>query len=654
MFAAAQGSRSALVEAAVYAVAIDGLGGAAVSAIVGVVLAGALHLLRPSLTPRRAASLQVATAASTVLLVVGLLWAARAHGAGHGASIPTATVAAVVMLAVAVGAFLAIPARGFAPGFLASAARVAVMGFVGCLLLAILFPIQVIVEARHAAEATRYTPGQAINVDVESLGDGIWYDLDRTLSAPHPTRNATADGMNVMLITVDALRADHLGACGNDWISTPWIDEFARHGAISCMTYPQQPQTNPSLASLFTSTYPAVHGVRVHMVDRLSESFDTLAKMLARNGFTTAGIIPWTSLEPAFSGFQQGFHTYEAFVQNEPETLKNPSTAALAGIYRRVTDQLAVGSAVESVLGLRQGTEAQIDGRADVTASAAVNWLANHGQEHFFLWVHFFDPHYPFTPPSPWDELYPGARDYDGPYDGSMQFVYEMREGVFNPTPRDVEYLHALYAGEVSYADHYIGQVLGYMAEQGILDNTIVMLTADHGEGLGERGDSWPEGDYWLHGDDVYDPGTRVAWIIFDPRSKPAGPLPPVPLQSIDITPTILDLLGLPIPAQVQGRSIVPILKGTDDGEDRYAIVTLGDDSHTAIISAEGWKLHVARKTGERELYDLRADPGERVNLAAAHPTEVNALLAQLDRWALANQQRMVAGADGQGQRGGS
>src|SRR5581483_25744 len=175
---------------------------------------------------------------------------------------------------------------------------------------------------------------------------------------------------------------------------------------ISCNTYTQQPQTNPALASLMTSTYPAVNGVRRHMVDRLSDSFDTLAKELKQAGMSTAAILPWTSLEPAFSGFQQGFEMYEAFVMNEPETLKNPATAALAGVYRRMTDQVALGSAVESVLGMRQGTEAEIDGRADITASAAISWLKTHGDSRFFLWVHFFDPHYPWTPPDPFDQLY--------------------------------------------------------------------------------------------------------------------------------------------------------------------------------------------------------------------------------------------------------
>jgi arylsulfatase A-like enzyme len=418
--------------------------------------------------------------------------------------------------------------------------------------------------------------------------------------------------------------------------------------------------------------------VRVHMVDRLPDSFDTLAEILQRAGYTTAAVIPWTSLEPAFSGFHQGFHTYEAFVQNEPEALKNPATAALAGIYRRVTDQIAVGSAVESVLGMRQGTESEIDGRADITASAAVNWLANNaknagnpvntsntinasnatdannpnnGDSRFFLWVHFFDPHYPWTPPSPWDQLYDTG--YTGRYDGSMGFIYEMREGVFAPDARDVQYLRALYGSEVSFADHYIGQVLGYLAREGLLDNTIVVLTADHGEALGERGTSWPTGENWLHGDDTYEPGTRIPLMIFDPRTRLTQPLPAVPLQLVDVMPTILDLVGLPVPPVAQGRSIVPLINGTDSGMDRTAVITLGDDSVTTIVSADGWKLISSRTGGERELYYLPSDPDERNNLARTFPAEVNALAARLDAWSQANQLRLIAGNDRERPRAG-
>ena len=276
--------------------------------------------------------------------------------------------------------------------------------------------------------------------------------------------------------------------------------------------------------------------------------------------------------------------------------------------------------------------------------------MANNGNSHFFFWVHYFDPHYPFTPPEPWDQLY--DEGYNGKYDGGMGFVYEMRAGVFDPSPRDVEYLRHLYASEVSYADHYIGQLLGYMARQGLLQNTIVVLTADHGEELGERGDSWPDGTYWLHGDDVYRIGTTVPLMIFDPRSPHGRQDIAAPLQHVDVMPTILDLVGVPTPRQSQGRSIVPLIDGREDGSDRYAVTTLGDDSLTAIIGADGYKLIVNRNTGGRELYYLPDDPDERNNLATTNPDRVAALARQLDTWAQGNRASIATG--GTSERSGS
>jgi arylsulfatase A-like enzyme len=503
------------------------------------------------------------------------------------------------------------------------------------------------VETRQYARGPEIAPQERATVDVAALPDDL--DLLEHALAGSAGQAPAVTSPNVLLITVDALRADHLGICGNDWIVTPSIDLLGRYSSVSCNTYSQQPQTNPALASLLTSTYPAVHGVRMHMVDRLADSFDTLAKALRRQGLRTAAVLPWTSLEPAFSGFHQGFDTYEAFVVNEPPMLQNPATAALAGIYRRVTDQLALGSAVEAVLGLRRGTEAEIDGRADVTTNATVNWLANFGSSQFFLWVHYFDPHYPFTPPEPWDQLY--DEGYTGRYDGSMGFVYEMRAGIFEPEPRDAQYLRALYASEVSFADHHIGKMLTYMAQIGLLDNTIIVLTADHGQGLGERGGWWPNGEYWLHGDDLYNIGIQVPLIVYDPRGSRRHQTLTAPLQHIDVMPTILDLLGFAIPRQAQGRSIVPLIAGTEDGASRFAVSTLGDDAQTAIITADGWKLIAARKGDDRELYYLPRDPQERHELSASFPALALTLARQLESWVQATN---TALATTSGEQGGS
>ncbi|HZT07154.1 MAG TPA: sulfatase [Chloroflexota bacterium] len=634
----APSARAALNEAALYAIVVNGLACAGITAVIASALAVVLRLMRRQVSARTGDALFVSAAAVTTMFAVGSVWAFRANGADRSAGIPLPQLFLILVISLGFGAVVQWLARGYATALLSSVRRVATLGIVGTIVLGAVFPVQVVLEARESASMRDETVDAMQPADVDALQVDPSVDLTNALAMRFVRRGARPQTEpNVLLITVDALRADHLGFCGNDEMRTPWLDMLASYSVVSCTTYTEQPQTNPALASLMTSTYPAVNGVRRHMVDRLSDSFDTLAKELKRHGFTTAAVLPWTSLEPAFSGFQQGFETYEAFVLNEPEAMKNPATAALAGVYRRVTEQVALGGAVESVLGMRQGTEAEIDGRADLSASATISWLKSHGDEHFFLWVHFFDPHYPWTAPEPWDQLYDGGRDYDGPYDGGMGFVYEMRAGVFNPTPRDVEFLRAMYASEVSYTDHYIGQVLGYMGRQGMLDNTIVVVTADHGESLGERGTSWTDGMYWLHGDDVYTPGIQVPLVIYDPRSTRGHQVLTAPIQHIDIMPTILDLLDLPRPAQAQGRSIVPLMRGAEDGSDRVAITVLGDDSQVAINAADGWKLIVNRETGERELYNIDTDPKEARNLITDAPLMASALERRLDSWAQAN-----------------
>ncbi len=581
----------------------------------------------------------VALATVITLVSVGYVWAFRASGADRTIGVPLAEAVIILGFALGLGYLVHRLASGYATRLLASAGRVAIAGMIGTVLVGSVFPAQVLIEAREHMGPRESTVESLKPVDVDAMQIDPAVDLTNALAMHLVRRGSKPQGSpNVLLITVDALRADHIGVCSdNKEFKTPWIDLLAAHAVVSCNTYPQQPQTNPALASLMTSTYPVVNGVRRHMVDRLSESFDTLAKELKRSGMTTAAILPWTSLEPAFSGFQQGFETYEAFVMNEPAALKNPATAALAGVYRRVTEQVALGSAVESVLGMRQGTESEIDGRADISTSATISWLRNHENSPFFLWVHFFDPHYPWTPTDPWDQIYPGGRDYDGPYDGGMGFIYEMRAGVFNPGPRDVEFLRAMYASEVSYTDHYVGQLLGYLGRQGLLENTIVVLTADHGESLGERGGSWPDGTYWLHGDDVYTPGIQVPLIVYDPRSTRGHEVITAPIQHIDVMPTILDLLRLPIPRQAQGRSIVPLIEGTEDGADRVAITVLGDDSQISVVGADGWKLVVNRASGTRELYNINSDRAEARNMITEAPATARVLQRRLDAWAQAN-----------------
>jgi arylsulfatase A-like enzyme len=623
------GGRSGVVEAAIYAVVIDALGFAGVFGVVGALLAVLPRFIRVRPRPESLIAACVAVAIGGSVAIGRLLWLFPARKisatSGSPSDVPL-TIATGVIVAIVLFPVL----RPVAHGLQRQTAKLGSAAIAMAAVLALALPAQTLFEARSYLGLSRGSAA-AVDLGVLESNSGVLLEagLESALAAPAETDVPP----NILLITVDALRADHLGVCGNEWMQTPSIDLLAQYGALSCNTHTQQPQTNPAIASLFTSLYPQEHGVRVHMVDRLPDRFDTLAEILKRRGYATSAILPWTALDPAFSGFHQGFDVYEAYVLNAPETLQNPVTTSMGALYRRVTDQVALGGAVESVLGVRQQVEEDIDGRADVTAAAALQWLNRNSQRApFFLWTHFFDPHYPFTTPEPWDQLYADP-DYSGPYDGSMGFVFQMREGIFEPDEQDVEYLRALYASEVTYTDHYIGQVLGRAAELGLLNNTIVILTADHGESLGEREGPWPDGRYWLHGDDLYNPGTDIPLIVFDPRHPTPGQRLDPPLQLVDIMPTILDLVGLPTPAGLAGRSIVPLLTGGDDGPPRQAFTTLADDRSSSVVTADGWKLITDWDSGARELYYLPTDLMEASNLADSQPLRANQLTAAVDDW---------------------
>lgn len=630
----APAGRSGVLEALVYAMVVDALGFGAFLGTLGAVAAPLFRGTFQRLSPRSVAALYVSGAAGATFLLARAVLAFPPRGVEReGAMSP---VEWLLFPLAALGLALALypVARTLAWPLLASTRRTAIAAISAYGLLGLVLPFEALREGTTYVELARTS---AAEVDLGVLSPDLTAGLEERFEEALALGGEFGGEArpNVLLITVDALRADHVGACGNPWIQTPSMDLLARHGALSCDTYPQQPQSNPALASLLTSTYPAVHGVRMHMVDRLPDSFDTLAEILARHGYATAAILPWPALEPAFSGFHQGFDVYETYVVNAPPTLENPLTASLGALYRRVTDQVALGGALEAVLALREQVEEEIDGRADVTAAAAIQWLSERRRSPFFLWVHFFDPHYPWTAPEPWDQLY--DEGYSGRYDGSMGFVFEMREGIFDPDPRDVEYLRHLYASEISYADHHVGQLLGHAAQLGLLENTVILLTGDHGESLGERGGSWPEGEYWLHGDDLYSPGIRVPLMLYDPRWVPEPRMLTAPLQHVDLMPTVLDLVGIPIPTQAQGRSLVPLLDGRDEGRDRVAITILPDDRASSIVSAEGWKLIVDHWSRTQELYYLPGDPDERIDLARALPTRANALAARLSEWGRAN-----------------
>jgi len=344
---------------------------------------------------------------------------------------------------------------------------------------------------------------------------------------------------NVLLITIDTLRWDHVGAYGATGVATPALDGLASRGVRFETAIAHVPLTGPSHASILTGLTPVRHGVRDNGAFVLPTALPTLATALRAAGYTTAGFISGFPLERRF-GFANGFETYE--------------------------DRLPRGRSARDA--------AATERHADETTERVIAWLSGRPHAPWLLWVHYFDPHAAYEPPPEYLRKYA-----DHPYDGEIAFV-----------------------------DAQIGRLFDHLAGRGDLARTIVLVTADHGESLGEHGEE-------THGVFVYDATLRVPWIMAGP-GVPAGRVATVVARGVDVLPTLLDLAGVAALPAIDGRSLRPAMdgRGMDDEptyvESLLAFRNFGWAALRGVRDAR-WKYIDAPS---RELYDLAADARELVN----------------------------------------
>ena len=367
---------------------------------------------------------------------------------------------------------------------------------------------------------------------------------------------------NVLLVTIDTLRADHVGAYGASFAATATIDRLAREGVRLADAVVHVPQTRPSHASLMTGRLPYEHGIRDNYSPPLPASLPTLASVLATAGWDTAGFVGAYPVSRP-SGLDRGFALYD--------------------------DPFAGGDASTS--------EARTERRAKEVVDRALAWLGRPRARPFFAWVHLFDPHAPYEAPAPFR-----ARFAKRPYDG-----------------------------EVAYADAQVGRLVSWLDARGLRGRTLVVVTSDHGEGLGDHG----EAEHMLF---VYDSTLRVPLVASWPGRLPAGSVVTGQFRGIDLMATVLDLAGVVAPP-TSGASRADALRAVNGrirdnesyAESLYAQMHFGYAPLRAL-RGEGWKLVDAPKA---ELYRVAEDPGETRNLLderASVAAAMRARLASLDR----------------------
>jgi arylsulfatase A-like enzyme len=407
---------------------------------------------------------------------------------------------------------------------------------------------------------------------------------------------------NILLISIDSLRADHLGCYGYPKPTSPFIDSLAGEGVLAESLFCPGLPTYPSYTTLYTAQHPLTHGILAHGSDaKLDRNAPFLPHVLVEAGYTTCAI---DNLMHGRIWFGRG---YEFYI--------DPSVK-LSMLTMNVT--------------------------CDQLNARAIPWLRQHGDEPFFLFIHYWDPHWPFMPPASYNNLF---YEGDNPTDKSNRALEPfwkhplgaVAKETWLRTPKgpitDPAYVSALYDREIRYLDDGISRLLQALDAAGLAENTLVLFTADHGESLTEHGIFFDH-----HG--LYDCTTHVPLIARWPGRLPSGVRIPDMVQVMDIAPTILEAAGIAAPASMEGRSFWKLLTGEE----------AGDPSRTRVISAENtwqssWslrtathKLILARDTDvtgrpEVELYDLIADPQEERNIANEEPQRVAAMRDELEGW---------------------
>ena len=375
-------------------------------------------------------------------------------------------------------------------------------------------------------------------------------------------RSDSADRPNVLLVTIDTLRADHVGSYGYEAASTPTIDALAARGVRFETSVVHTPLTGPSHASILTGHTPLGHGFRNNSGYVLAPQVRTAAEDFRQAGYRTAAFVSGFPLDRRF-GFDRGFELYDDRLPKGNDRRRTP----------------------------------YVERFADATTEAALRWLptlrpaTGPSPAPWFLWVHYYDPHAPYEPPADLAERFRAS-----PYDG-----------------------------EVAFVDRQLARLLQAIDAGGESARTIVLVTADHGESLGEHGEG-------THGIFIYDATLRVPWVMAGPQ-VPAGRVSRTVARSIDVLPTLADYAGLPGRSDVDGRSLRPAAEGREMRDEPTYAESLYPELELGWAPLHAWRTKDLKyiKAPHAELYDLEKDPLETTNRVAEERARVEDLDRKVD-----------------------
>jgi len=424
--------------------------------------------------------------------------------------------------------------------------------------------IPTLLDARWIRRGAALSIFLALSVNLGTVG----YELSRPPAGP-----------NVVLIVIDSLRADHLGCYGYDRDVSPGIDKLARDSYLFADATAAAPWTSPSCAALLTGQDPASLGFLRDGNIRVADQFVFLAEIFRNAGYRTGGIVSYTNVS-AQLGFSQGFEVYDQEDALGHQHVSSPSLSAKAATF-----------------------------------------LAADEDRPFFLFLHYFDPHYNYIE----HEDYRFDPDYRGEVK-SGSWIKELREAAPGFTPDDVAHLVAIYDSEIAFTDKWLAEVIELLRERGLYNDSLLILTADHGEEFMERGDNWIG-----HTRTLYQEVIHVPFLLKPPGNVP-GILRPEPVGLIDILPTILQVCGLNLPPDYScaGKAI-KLAAGPRPARSIFS--STRRKASLDMVRRGDWKLISETGTDYNRLFNLSEDKGESRDLSHAFPEKLHFLLDELASW---------------------
>jgi arylsulfatase A-like enzyme len=402
-------------------------------------------------------------------------------------------------------------------------------------------------------------------------------------ASPSP-RAAAGNPLNVLLVTIDTLRADHLGAYGYKRPTSPRIDALAAKATLFERAYTFWPKTRGSFVMMMTGRLPAVNGYsKTHPT--LVDFNPTLASVLKGAGYETAALVDNPNVAARW-GYAKGFDRYR-------ETWEEPALESEVARTKAITED-------------------------------AVGFLKARRAAPFFLWLHYVNPHAPYTPPAPYDTAFLDAAAKAGP---RLPVVPAFHGGIpkqWAVAGQDrLGYYVAQYDGEIAAVDQEVGTVLDALAASGLGGRTLVVLTSDHGESLGEH-------DYYFdHGEDLFEPSMAIPLVVAMPGA-PGGVRSRALASTLDLVPTVLDALKVSYPPDLAGTSLLRALKGEAAGAPR---LFGANERNLSATWDERYRLvaEPVEPGASLKLFDRASDPGETRDVSRARPEAMREARRELE-----------------------